>query len=720
VESKKKILSVILISSFLITVVIVLIYSNSNENFGENGGDESIENKTLSIKNYYPSFNPTITETESQKFNITTFNPDNNQLNYTWYLNESQVGGNLNTYEFIADYDSSGIYTVEVIVTDGKYFVTHLWTLNVSNVNQAPEKFDVFPWFNPKIKETESQEFNITASDPDDDILEYSWYFNEMQIGGNSDTYIFNADYDSSGIHAVKVIVSDGECDIEHLWTLNVSNVNRALEKSDVFPWFNPKISIVGTQKFNITASDPDDDLLDYMWYLNESQVGGNSDTYIFNADYDSIGTYIVKAIVTDGEYAVEHLWTLNVTNPPYKLKGINFSPYTEEGQDPNLLTVISEEQIRALLTHIQPFTEWIRTFGSTHGLENTGRIAHELGLKIAVGAWLSDDLVVNEEQISNLITIAQNGEADMLIVGSEVLLREDLTENQLIEYIDRVKQDVPSIPVATADIYGELLEHPAVMAACDVILANYYPYWEGVSLENAIYHIHLRHQEVVAAANGKQVIVSETGWPSDGNSVYDAVPSPENAAFYFLNFVSWAKDLDVSYFYFEAFNEPWKANYDEGPQGAHWGLWDNDKNLKSGMEKVFNNETTPENWWTGIIDGPGDPTIEFTYVPPYGSYANLQGRVSHIMPAYFRVAVYIKVAGGWWTKPYWNNPLTIINPDGTWICDITTGGIDQLATEIVAYLLPVGYYPPSMSGGSSLPSELDTVAANKTSVVRS
>ncbi len=115
------------------------------------------------------------------------------------------------------------------------------------------------------------------------------------------------------------------------------------------------------------------------------------------------------------------------------------------------------------------------------------------------------------------------------------------------------------------------VLAHPAVIANSDVVLANYYPYWEGVSIDVAVATLHRWHQRVVAAAPGKSVIVSETGWPGGGNAAGNAVPSPENASFYFLNFVSWARANDVPYFYFEALDETWKTAH-EGPQGAHWG----------------------------------------------------------------------------------------------------------------------------------------------------
>lgn len=99
-------------------------------------------------------------------------------------------------------------------------------------------------------------------------------------------------------------------------------------------------------------------------------------------------------------------------------------------------------------------------------------------------------------------------------------------------------------------------------------------------------------------------------------------------------------------------------------------------------------------------------PVIIFTNVPPYGSIEDLHGRVECVEPADYKVAVYIYVSG-WWTKPTFDNPLTTIQNDGTWTCDITTGGTDQLATKIAAFLVPNGYSPPLLSGEQELPEEL-------------
>ena len=401
-----------------------------------------------------------------------------------------------------------------------------------------------------------------------------------------------------------------------------------------------------------------------------------------------------------------------------FRVFGLNFSPYVG-GLDPTKGDRVTDQLIRELLRIIAPYTNWVRTFGSTLGLENVGRIAKEMGLSVAGGAWLSSDTTSNAKEIHNLITEAKKGHIDIAIVGSETLLRRDLSVAQLLNYIQQVQQELPGIPVTTAETYYELLQHPEIVDACDIVFANYYPAWEGISVINAVAAIAGWHAQVQAAAGGQPVFVSETGWPSGGSLQGDAVPSPENAGFFFKNFVSWARATNTPFFYFEAFDEDWKSDH-EGSVGDKWGCWDRWKNLKPEMKAVFAGETVPDNWSIG--SPPGDPEnaeILFTYVPPYGSYADLRGAVRNVNPADYAVAVYIQVSGRYWTKPYWTRPTTTIQADGSWVCDITTGGIDQKATLIVAYLIPKSYDPPLMRGTSKLPVELDENAVGKVEVTR-
>jgi exo-beta-1,3-glucanase (GH17 family) len=86
--------------------------------------------------------------------------------------------------------------------------------------------------------------------------------------------------------------------------------------------------------------------------------------------------------------------------------------------------------------------------------------------------------------------------------------------------------------------------------------------------------------QRAFKAGNGKKVIVSETGWPSQGSSTNGAHPSFENFLKYFINTQKWATEDDIEVFYFSSFDESWKVGA-EGDVGAFWGLWDKHEELK-------------------------------------------------------------------------------------------------------------------------------------------
>lgn len=110
--------------------------------------------------------------------------------------------------------------------------------------------------------------------------------------------------------------------------------------------------------------------------------------------------------------------------------------------------------------------------------------------------------------------------------------------------------------------------------------------------------------------------------------------------------------------------------------------------------------------------------TLEFTYVPAYNSLDDLKGTTTCVPTTNYGVAVYIYVSG-WWTKPTFQQPVTELNADGTWITDITTGGLDHQATAIAAFLIPVNYEPPVLSGAAQLPSELSENAVAEETISR-
>lgn len=259
-------------------------------------------------------------------------------------------------------------------------------------------------------------------------------------------------------------------------------------------------------------------------------------------------------------------------------MHGICFSMY-EDGQQPG--DTITKEQVERRVKILKPYSKWIRSFSCIEGNEHIPRVAHTHGLKTMVGAWLGDDDEKNEHEVASLIALANEGCVDIAAVGNEVLYRNDLTLEQLLKFMKRVRKAIPShIPIGYVDAYYEFSSHPELVEHSDVILSNCYPFWEGCPEAYALNHMQQMYGQVLGAAKGKKIIITETGWPSKGEPLKGALPSDVHAMKYFINTQAWAKNANIDVFYFSSFDESWKVG-PEGEVGAYWGLWDKSEKLK-------------------------------------------------------------------------------------------------------------------------------------------
>ncbi len=258
-------------------------------------------------------------------------------------------------------------------------------------------------------------------------------------------------------------------------------------------------------------------------------------------------------------------------------IHGFCFSLY-EEGQKPG--DTISEQQIRRRMEILRKYTGWIRSFSCTDGNEMIPKIAKEYGLKTLAGAWLGKEADKNLEEIQNLIQLGKEGFVDIAAVGNEVLYRNDLSEKELLGFIRQVKTELPGVPVGYVDAYYEFVQKPWIPEICDVILSNCYPFWEGTHIDGSLPHMQHMYGQAKEAAKGKPVIITETGWPSQGESLGNSLPSSINYMKYFINTQLWAMDENIEIFYFSSFDESWKVGA-EGDVGAYWGVWDKSEKLK-------------------------------------------------------------------------------------------------------------------------------------------
>ena len=234
--------------------------------------------------------------------------------------------------------------------------------------------------------------------------------------------------------------------------------------------------------------------------------------------------------------------------------------------------------QIRAGLSTVAEFADTVRFFGAADDLYPAYEIAHALGLKTVGTAWLSGDRTANQRELDALIDHCNKGYVSVACVGSETMLRGDLSAAELIadmEYV-RARLTDRSIPVTTSDSAYLFLENPSLRDACDLLMPNIYPYWVQIPVSAAMNAFFSEVDSLKALSPGKEVIISETGWPAEGSDT----AGPAEAAAYFTAVREWSLSTGTQVLWFAAFDEPWKAAA-EGAAGAHWGLMGTDFALK-------------------------------------------------------------------------------------------------------------------------------------------
>lgn len=311
----------------------------------------------------------------------------------------------------------------------------------------------------------------------------------------------------------------------------------------------------------------------------------------------------LIAAVAFAGVAALNLLWWWYPNRPveitgwtAEPLQSVSFAPY-RPGQSPLTRTFPTPDQIEEDLKRLQGKVRAVRTYSAGENLETVPQRAGKYGLKVWHGAWLNNNEKENLEQINLLIDHANKYKdtVERVIVGNEVLLRKDLTANELRRYIRQVKQRV-SQPVTYADVWEFWMRNPQLADEVDFITIHILPYWEDepigvgrrepdgkLSIEKHLVDI---YKKVQARFPGKKIVIGETGWPSDGRMRSDARPGRIEQVQYFSIFRSAAEREKFDYNIIEAFDQYWKARQ-EGTVGAAWGLLDAQRRDKFELGKL-------------------------------------------------------------------------------------------------------------------------------------
>ncbi|MCH4874133.1 glycosyltransferase [Pseudomonas sp. TMW22091] len=273
----------------------------------------------------------------------------------------------------------------------------------------------------------------------------------------------------------------------------------------------------------------------------------------------------------------------VSAPNWPDQISGFSYSPF-QQGQYPQKDQYPSDEEMRRDLEIMSKLTDNIRTYSVDGTLGDIPKLAEEFGLRVTIGIWISPDKERNEREIQKAIELANNSRSVVrVVVGNEALFREEITPEELITLLDRVRAAV-KVPVTTSEQWHIWEKYPQLANHVDLIAAHILPYWEFIPMEEAGEFVLDRARDLKKMFPKKPLLLSEVGWPSNGRMRGGADATQADQAIYLRTLVNTLNRRGYNYFVIEAFDQPWKAS-DEGSVGAYWGVFNAARQQKFNFE---------------------------------------------------------------------------------------------------------------------------------------
>ncbi len=292
-----------------------------------------------------------------------------------------------------------------------------------------------------------------------------------------------------------------------------------------------------------------------------------------------SIALFLALLTATGVFFGVRE-WQRPVEVPEWsgEFAGLTYNAF-RPGQGPAQNKFPSEAEVREDMKLMSQVTGRIRTYSSSE-TPNLVALAAEQDLKVMAGAWLKGDPIADQVELRALADNAKRyRNVERLIVGNEVLLREDMPQEQLVAYLRQVRKATRR-PVSTAEPWGTWLAHPELAREVDFIAVHLLPYWDQVKPEESVQFALAKLAELREAFPNKRIVIAETGWPSYGQRIHGEPTNAQSQSRYLRQFGQAATEQKLDYYIIEAFDQPWKAA-EEGRPGPYWGVFNADRRLK-------------------------------------------------------------------------------------------------------------------------------------------
>lgn len=213
----------------------------------------------------------------------------------------------------------------------------------------------------------------------------------------------------------------------------------------------------------------------------------------------------------------------------------IVYSPYADDGSCKEISTINSD-----LDFIFSKGMKNLRIYGTDcHNFDGILPKANALGMKVNQGVWFTPqggpDSI--DGSISDIIEYGKSngwGIFDFITIGNEAINDKYLSVDQLISKITSVKSQLKSSgfngPVATSEPPVSFTKHPELCDAVDIVGINPHSYFDAsVGASSAGSFVMGQKQLVQDACGSSKILITETGYPSKGNTNGKNVPSSEN-----------------------------------------------------------------------------------------------------------------------------------------------------------------------------------------------
>ncbi|MBS3105894.1 lamin tail domain-containing protein [Candidatus Woesearchaeota archaeon] len=289
-----------------------------NDSYGLSSSDKlfnvSVNNSPFIVSFSPSSLNLTLMENSTLNFNANASDPDDAALNFSWFIDNALNSTSITSFSYTPSFNDNGTHKINATVKDSSSNqLSILWNVRVTNFNIAPVLSGISNMSGTK---NITLSFNITASDPDNDVLNYSSNHSGISVSKINDSIAavtWKPKNTDIGNNTIAFSVTDGiSADFEIIMiSVNFSN--------NAAPFITSSPVTTATQNqlyaYDADAVDLEADTLFFSVKSNISGISINSSTGLVSFTPSASGFFEVNLSVTDLIATTSQIYNLTVAN---------------------------------------------------------------------------------------------------------------------------------------------------------------------------------------------------------------------------------------------------------------------------------------------------------------------------------------------------------------------------------------------------------------------